>query len=390
MWRNYIPILNPDPQLSSGQESSDEDDNNFVSPRRPPQSPSASPRALLVPDQPQVQEVLESAGRALRNTAARQQRQGREGEVVAAAAAAAAVMPDRIVAFQDEDGLDEAGALREACRNVEKIEWDDNDVAFFFSKVEIKMSAVGVKKQYTKFQVLSTVLPKKVEDQLKPILVKTETEFPNKDAYKLLKKEILRIFGPKPERAVERALGRVLVDTPSHLARDLVNDLCKTQLKDCQCCPAIVSTLWKRQLSSQVRAGIAHCQFNAETFNAVVQLADDIHSTSYPAGAQVAALQAGAAGLDETQPAIPYPEVAAIRGAQRGRGGRGRGNRGGNRGGGGQGQGKPQRKGTKHPDLPPGDFKWCNMHFKWGKGSYFCAEPSTCPWKDITSPKPAK
>ena len=74
-------------------------------------------------------------------------------------------MPNQaIVAFEDEDGADEAGALREACRNVEKIEWDDNDVAFFFSKVEIKMSAVGVKKQYTKFQVLSTVLPKKVEE----------------------------------------------------------------------------------------------------------------------------------------------------------------------------------------------------------------------------------
>ena len=56
-----------------------------------------------------------------------------------------------------------------AKRNVERIEWDDNDVAFFFSKVEIKMSAVGVKKQYTKFQVLSTVLPKKVEDQVKSL-----------------------------------------------------------------------------------------------------------------------------------------------------------------------------------------------------------------------------
>ena len=264
MWRNYVPYINPyQPDLSSNESfgsvvEEENDLNLLVSPRRPPQSPSVSPRALLVPDPPAVAEVLEVAGRQLRNLPVRQQRLERD------AAAAAAMPDDAIVAFEAEDGADEAGALREACRNVEKLEWDDNDVAFFFSKAEIKMSAVGVKKQYTKFQVLSTVLPKKVEDQLKPMLVKTETDFPLKDAYKQLKSEILRIFGPKPERAVERALSRVLVDTPSHLARDLVNDICKTQLKNCQCCPAIVSTLWKRQLSSQVRAGIAHCKFNAD------------------------------------------------------------------------------------------------------------------------------
>ena len=100
------------------------------------------------------------------------------------------------------------------------------------------MSAVGVRKQYTKFQVLSTILPKKVEDEMKALLVKSEAEFPAKDAYKQLKTEVLRIFGPKPEGAVERALSRVMVETPSQLARALVNDICKTQLKGCKCCPA--------------------------------------------------------------------------------------------------------------------------------------------------------
>ena len=267
------------------------------------------------------------------------------------------------------------------------------------------MSAVGVKKQYTKFQVLSTVLPKKVEDETKAMLIMTETEFPQKNAYNLLKKEVLRIFGPKPETAVERALGRVLVDKPSQLARGLVNDLCKSKLKNCPCCPAIVACLFKRQLSSQVRAGIAHCNLTAETFNQVVQLADDIHASNLPVPS-VAAVATATTSLDETQPAIPYAtgEVAAIRGRGGGGGGRGgRGNRGGrNRGGrnrnnrnGQQGQQQssssssgPKHTGTKHPDLPPGDWLGCSMHFKWGRQSFFCSEPATCPWKNVYATKP--
>ena len=404
MWRNWIPHVNQEASDESYDSvvEDEEDLNVLVSPNRPHQSPSASPAALLVPDPPDIPEVLEAVGRSLRNLPNNPHRQALQArqQQQAAAAAAAANMPEAnpIVAFEDEDGIDDNRALQEACRNVERVEWDDNDVAFFFSKVEIKMSAVGVKKQYTKFQVLSTVLPKKVEDQVKPLLIKTEAQFPNKDAYKTLKAEVLRIFGPKPERAVERALSRVLSDTPSELARALVNDLCKKQLKDCECCPAIISSLWKRQLSGQVRAGIAHCQFNYDTFNSVCQLADDIHATVRP-GAAVAAV--AAVSLDETQPAIPYAtaEVAAInRGGGRGRG-RGRGNRGnrGNRGGAASNSssdapasGSSRFSGPKHPDLPDGEWKGCRMHHRWGKSAHFCSEPATCPWKNVFTAKPTK
>ena len=399
MWRNWIPHVNQveDSDASFGSVAEDEEDlNALVSPRRPPQSPSASPRVLLQPDPPSVPEVLEAVGRSLRNLPNNPHRQALQARQAAAALPAQPIMPEVIVPFEDENGIDDNRALQEACRNVERVEWDENDVAFFFSKVEIKMSAVGVKKQYTKFQVLSTVLPKKVEDQVKPLLIKTEAQFPQQNAYKTLKSEILRIFGPKPERAVERALSRVLSDTPSELARALVNDLCKKQLKDCECCPAIISSLWKRQLSGQVRAGIAHCQFNYDTFNSVCQLADDIHATVRP-GAAVAAV--AAVSLDETQPAIPYasqPEVAAIsRGGGRGGRGRGRGNRGnrGNRGGGNassESTSGSRFSGPKHPDLPSGEWKGCRMHHKWGKSAHFCSEPSTCPWKDIFTAKPSK
>ena len=234
-----------------------------------------------------------------------------------------------------------------------------------------------------------------------------EDEFPNNDAYLVLKTEVLRIFGPRPSEAVERALNRVLVGKPSQLARAIIRDICKNKL-DCQCCPAVVETLWKRHLSSAVRAGVAHMTFNKTNLNALLELADDIHantSQNSSASATVAAMS-----LNETQPALPYPvpEVSAVsrgggrgggRGGQfrgSGRGGRGgRGNRGGsgsggNSGGGGSQPSQPRHKGTKHPDLPPGDWQGCNMHFKWGRGSYFCTEPTTCPWKNIVAPKPEK
>ena len=133
---------------------------------------------------------------------------------------------------------------------------------------------------------------------------------------------------------MNRALSRVLTGTPSSLARELVQDVCKHQMS-CDCCPGIIAALWKRQLPGNVVAGIAHCEFTKANFNQVMQLADVIFA-SQPNS--VAALSVAAVTTtnpaDETLPAIPYPvgQVAAIRGC----GGRGRGSRGRGKGSGGQ------------------------------------------------------
>ena len=331
------------------------------------------------------------------------------GVVVGAAGGSSVNNPNMpnppVINFEDENGVDDAQALQNACRNLERFNWDANNLKFTFQKLEIKMSAVGVKKQYTKFQVLSTIIPKNVEDEVQALLVCQETEFPENNAYKKLKSEILRIFGPRPEEAIERALSRVLVGKPSQLARALVNDLSKCKMQ-CQCCPDWILTLWKRQLPGNVRAGIAHCTFNKDTFDSVVQLADDIYSSNRPTAA-VAAVKKPQTNqppdLDETQPGLPYPvvqEVSAVRGG--GRGGRGnRGGRGwrGGRGGGGRGGQSQQQqssgasanrhRGPIHPDLPAGDVnKFCSMHVKFGRGAYFCAEPATCPWKNVFTTRP--
>ena len=392
MWRNWNPLNPP-----INEQSSDEDNNfesppenqpnpsELVSPRRPHQSASASPRALLRPDPLPVQEVLEQVDQRLRNLPNREQRvanraahrEAQEAAQAAAEAAAAArqpVMPPQIVDFEDENGVDDPAALQNACRNLERFTWDQSDIKFTFQKMEIKMAAVGVKKQYTKFQVLSTVIPKVVEDEVKPILTKKETEFPNADAYRVLKKRILEIFGPRLEESISRALGRVLVGQPSQLARALVNDICKED-ELCKCCAAVISTLWKRQLPSNVNSGIARYPFNKENLDEILKLADDIYSSNQPKASLAAYTVAAVADathsvLDETQPGLPYPvvqEVSAVRGFRGGgRGGRGwrggRNNRGNNRGGQNQQQSSgasanptPKHKGTKHPDLPAGD-----------------------------------
>ena len=205
---------------------------------------------------------------------------------------------------------------------------------------------------------------------------------------------------------MDRALGRVLVGKPSTLARALVNDICKKELRGCTCCPAVVMSLWKRHLPGNVRAAIASMPFNADTFKEVTQHADNVFASNAPVTvaavrSETAVLASPPASLDETQPGLAYPvgEVAAIRGGR----GRGRGrwqNRGGrgNRGGGNSssgtqqsgassgGQGQQKNKGPRHPDNPP--FQGCQMHWKWGKSAFFCSEPSSCPWKNIFSPKP--
>ena len=317
-------------------------------------------------------------------------------------------MPPAVVNFEDENGVDDAGAFKDACAKLDRLVWNEEDLPFFISQVEIKLKSCGVKNNYTKFQALSQVLPPRVQNEVKQLLIMQESDFPDNDAYKKLKREVIRIFGPRPEASFERALTRTLTDKPSMLARALVSDVCKQQL-NCRCCPANVLALWKRQLPLGVRAGIAHVSktFNKDNFNEVTQLADDIFAQTHtqPSVNAMKVAEAASTDLNETQPALPYAvgEVNALSRGRGGRGfrgrfrGRGRGNRGGGNasGGGGQSQsnqsnpqsGPRQYKGTKHPDLPPGDWTGCQMHFRWGRQANFCTEPSTCPWRNVFTPK---
>ena len=69
--------------------------------------------------------------------------------------------------FEDENGTDDAGAMKDAVSQLQRKEWESDDLLFYFQQIEIIMQTAGVKKNFTKFQILVTLLPKKVQDQVK-------------------------------------------------------------------------------------------------------------------------------------------------------------------------------------------------------------------------------
>ena len=329
-----------------------------------------------------------------------------------------------MAAFEDINENDDDKALSAALGNLKGLEFDQNDVKFFFNQLEIKMTSAGVKKQYTKLQVLGSAIPKHVQDQVKTYLSKSETEFPQNNAYKLLKTRILKIYGTSETAGFERALQRTLTGKPSELARVLVSDICEHELDGC-CCRKAVATLWKRNLPVAVRQAVASLEFNKDTFETVVGVADSVFMSTRPSGISVAAIQATPGPVPSwtaTRPLQATPDlnqgfvadpgdsvqvaaqsiIAAVQGFNRGGRGRSSGGRGGrNHRGSGRGRGarggssQGQAGGTggsnrwsnlkRHADNPP--LSSCKKHYLYGKSAHWCEEPGTCPWKEFWVPK---
>ena len=441
MWRNWNPLNPPINNVSSGEEdqnnyeSADDDPHLLVSPNRPHQSASASPRALLRPDPPPAEEVLREVSQQLRALPSREERVANRNAVreAAEAAAAAAVVPHRPEAEPanmppalpyDESSADneEDSALPNAIRALKNLAWNTTDLKFYFNQAELKMRTHLVKKNYTKYLVLTSILPENVTEQLKNILRKSEAELGDKP-YKVLKNQIFKLFGPPGNADFERAMGRVLSNTPSQLCREIINDLCETELVGCHCAKFIFG-LWNRALPISVRQAISSLEFNAANLDTILQLADKNFqagkvSTAAPGVASIVSQPSyssleGEPWNEAFHPSFPGSEgqVAAMSfqgrggrggrgGGRGGRGGRGN-NRGGNRGGRGGGgnasgtatggdsgkgntQTHPRHKTPRHQDNPP--VQACLKHWTWGKSAHWCQEPGTCPWKDYFIPK---
>ena len=207
MWRNWNPLNPPVNHQSSedeqnNYESADDDLNQLVSPNRPHQSPSASPRALLRPDPPTVDEVLQGVNQQLRVLPSREERvanrnavrAAQEAAEAAAAVAQAASMPDvDQVDFEVENGQDDAKAL-EFTRTL-KMEFAKDDIAFWFIQIENEMFSCGVRSQWMKRCVLVRNLPPAIQSDVKSLLTLKQSAAPA-DIYKKIKDEILRIHVP--------------------------------------------------------------------------------------------------------------------------------------------------------------------------------------------------
>ena len=381
MWRNWNPLNPPiNPEQSSEEElnnyeSADENDpTNLVSPSRPHQSPSASPRALLRPDPPTVPEVLEQVGRSLRNLPNNPHRQELRARQAAAAAAAQQVpdnMPD-IVDFDREDRVDGDKAPDQA-RQI-KVEFSVNDVEFWFAQLEDEMTLASVNSQWLKKTVLQRNLPIKQKEDVKALLTLTKTNAGN-HIYLDIKNEIIRIYAAKPQDSYRKALTRTMTGLPSQLGLQIVEDICKKpiKMKDCCCAPAVLC-LWSDKLPIGIRAHISNEVFTSETYKKVFEVADKVFLASRQAQVSVAAVS-----LDETLPAFTVQnqptEVAAISSKNK--------NNKNNKGSGPNKNKNKKPRGKKHSSVPDSIAdKLCDRHYVHADQAWYCLAPDTCPWKN--------
>ena len=222
MWRNWNPLNPPINNQSSdednyGSPSNEPDPNELVSPNRPHQSASASPRALLRPDPPPVQEVLEQAGRQLRNLPNREQRAENRNahrraqaaaeaaaEAAAAAAAAANRMPDPpVVVRYDQAGGEDDGDVYKKLSTL-RTPFTKADAKFWFANFERSIKHFGVKSQVTKKEALINQLTQEAIDECKNLIALEEDEAGD-TPYFDLKTELLSLFGPRPEDSYAKA-----------------------------------------------------------------------------------------------------------------------------------------------------------------------------------------
>ena len=235
MWRNWNPLNPPINNVSSEEEhnnyeSADDDPEQLVSPNRPHQSPTASPRALLRPDPPRVEEVLVEVQQQLSNlppnrqqrlnnrNAVRRAQEEAEAQAAAEAAQAAAAM----VNYDAEDKADGEKA-QDLARSV-KIEFDPNNIKFWFAQLEDEMEMASINRQWLKKSVLQRNLPNKIKEDVMGFLSLQKAEA-GAHIYLDIKNELMRIYAPKPQDAYNKALSRTMVGLPSQLGYQIINDI---------------------------------------------------------------------------------------------------------------------------------------------------------------------
>ena len=278
-----------------------------------------------------------------------------------------------------------------------KLEWDP-DVQFWFNAIEAQLRQAQVFSQWTKREVLMPLLPKEIMEEVKHLFRLSQEEAGNTPYYDI-KQAIIKIFGKKPQDGIDKALTRTLTNRPSHLAKQIIDDICKCRpALNCPCCANQVFGLLRRQLPTAVRNSIAGQPFNKSTYQEVLDEADEVYYSNKDQPA-VAAVQAQASQSEKSEIAALREEVAALRNFRKSQGGQGQGGQ--SRGGGqsnGRGQGQAGQgrgggagrggrgRGPRHSDNPPPQS--CKVHWLHGKNSWHCAAPQTCPWANFTVPKP--
>ena len=176
--------------------------------------------------------------------------------------------------FDAEDGTDGKTALGEIKGVV--CPFMKDDIEFWFGQLEGQLEVIEVKSQWLKRIALQRFLPADIQEEVKGLLSLGKTAAGNEIYFKI-KKELVELFGRKPEDAYTRAKNRVLSGKPSQLGKALINDLCKKDKKlDGCCCGDIIWGMFREKLPIVVRNHIAEMSFNKDTYKAIFTKADQV------------------------------------------------------------------------------------------------------------------
>ena len=291
--------------------------------------------------------------------------------------------------FDAENGNDPNDVYTKAAHI--KLEYNPNNVEFWFNQIEAKMRFAGVASQWTKLQVLITLIPSNVSEEIKHLLRVSSQANATATCYKDAKDEILALFGRQDDETYDKANQLMLTSTPSALMKKIVDIVCPTHPKLQSCCSAsLVTGIWKSKLPQSVKAAIAGQSVKNNNFDNLLKLADAVYkATKQKTTPTVAATTPTGTGAEPAEAAALQRGQGRGQSNQRGRGGgnqqnrgggRGAGNTGGNGSQGGAGRGRSER----HPDNPPKEC--CSQHFRFGKTAWYCKKPFTCPWRTFVQP----
>ena len=270
-----------------------------------------------------------------------------------------------------EKALDKLGSI--------KCPFDKSDIEFWFCELEGQLETIGVKSQWVKRIALQQFLPVEIRAEVKSLL-KIQKSASGTDIYKRIKKELIDLFGQKPEDAYLRAKNRVMTGKPSQLGKAIIEDLCDKDKKlDGCCCSKVTWGMFREALPVVVRNHIAELSYNKDTYKDVFTKADQVYDSNRaaePLPRQVAAI------AKPTSSTTTTPEVAAVQGSSKGK------NKNKNKA---QNQNQSQtntntgQNGNKKADQKSGvnEENLCRMHAKWKNDANFCSAPWKCKMKNI-------
>ena len=269
-----------------------------------------------------------------------------------------------MVAFDTENGTDPNDVHTKAAAI--KLPYNDKNVEFWFTMLEAKMRFAGIQSQWTKLQVVITLIPMEVAEEIQHLLRASDPTAAGTTCYKDIKAELIQLFGLSEDDVFDKVNAFVLTTTPSALAKKMADAACTDHPKLAGCCSAaMVAGLWRAKLPKEVRQAIAG-QSLKTNFDVVTKHADAVYKTMGRKAAPTAA------GIDEAA-ALAKPKGQAKKNAAK-------------KAAAANTAGAKPKGQQKSPDNPPDGC--CQRHMRYGRQTWYCLYPKSCPWADILVARP--